>query len=272
MTFQNARGQNIYTTQWMPEGEPKAVILIAHGLAEHSHRYDHVADAFIQNGYAVYALDHAGHGQSDGLRAYFDTLKHPVADLEQYFEQVQAAHPDKKIFLYGHSMGALISLMFTLKHQSKLAGFISSGTPIMLDEVTSGILESIGNLLNRIVPRLPITPLSSSQLSHDAEVVKAYDNDPLVFRRPVRVRMGLQLLNNGRIAREKIHELRLPLYVFHGSEDAIAPPSGSDYLYQNAGSPDKTIHIYNGLYHETHNEIDKKQIINDIIDWLNAHN
>src|SRR5258707_1544509 len=111
-SFKTSDGLNIYTEAWLPDGSIKAVVLIVHGVPEHSERYEHVAAKMNANGYAAYGLDHRGHGKSDGLRAYFDDFDQPVNDLKQYFDIVKSEQPGKQIFIYGHSLGSLISLVF----------------------------------------------------------------------------------------------------------------------------------------------------------------
>ncbi|RMG75707.1 MAG: alpha/beta hydrolase [Chloroflexi bacterium] len=270
--FQNTRGQNIYTVRWMPEADPKAIVLLVHGVAEHSGRYQHIADALTQQGYALFALDHFGHGKSDGVRAYVENFNDLVTDLEQYFDQIRQEYPDKKIFVYGHSMGALVGLIFTLKHQADLAGFLSSGTPLMLDTAAPKIIVSLANAISRVVPRLPLIPLNPKQLSHDPALIQAHANDSLIYHRPARVGTVVNIIKSAIQAREKVHTLQLPLFIFHGTADSITPPSGSEFLFKQAGSSDKTLKLYDGMYHETHNELDKATVINDILTWLNAHN
>lgn len=271
-SFLNQDGQRIHTIHWLPVGEIKAVIILVHGIAEHSARYQHVAEYLSQHGYAVYALDHRGHGLSEGLRTYFDTFEQPVADLEHYVEQVKTAQPGKKLFMYGHSMGSLISLLYILKHQVELAGWISSGSPVNLDEAVSPIVVSAGLFVARIAPKLRLFPVKSKGISHDPQIVAAYDSDPHIDRRPVRTGMAAGIVKNGRQARQQVFTLRLPVLILHGADDPLAPPSGSQYLYNHIGSIDKTLKVYTGMYHEIHNEIERQRVLDDVLTWLNAHN
>src|SRR5690349_10513651 len=132
-SFKTADGLNIHTESWLPDGESRAVVLISHGVGEHIGRYAHVAVRLVADGYAVYGLDHRGHGKSGGLRSYYDDLNDPVNDLKIYFDQIKTAQSGKKIFLYGHSLGSLIALLYTLRYQSELAGLISSSTPLEVE-------------------------------------------------------------------------------------------------------------------------------------------
>jgi alpha-beta hydrolase superfamily lysophospholipase len=267
-SFQNSDGQRIHTIRWLPADKPKAIILLVHGIAEHSGRYRHVAERLTQNGYAIYALDHRGHGQSEGVRAHFGSMDQPVADLEQYYQQVKIANPDAKIFVYGHSMGSLISLLFVLKYQSELAGWICTGSTLHLDKLAPAPLLAFGKLARHIAPKFHLLPLDAQGISRDPAIVAAYNNDPLVERKPTRINIAVSLTVASQQARERLAELTLPILILHGGADTITPPSGSSYLYEHAGSADKTLKIYEGLYHEVHNEPEKEQVLDDIAEWL----
>lgn len=270
-SFKAADGLNIFTRSWLPDGDVRAVVLIVHGLAEHMGRYAHVAAKLNANGYAVYGLDHRGHGKSDGLRAYFDNFDQPVNALKQYFDTVKTEQPGKKIFIYGHSLGSLISLVFLLRYQNEVAGAIISGTTLGVEAGQPALLISLGDLLNNVAPKLPVTPLDSKWLSHDPALVIAYDTDPLVHRGNVRVRMSSQIVHNSRDVRVRLPELKLPILILHGGDDKICPPSGSTMLNQGLGLSDKSLKLYTGMYHEVHNEVEKEMVLNDIVEWLNGH-
>lgn len=270
-TFQTTDGLNLHTVRWHPEGSPKAIVLIVHGIAEHSGRYQHVAEFLVNRGYAVHSLDHRGHGKSEGTRVYFDTFEQPVNDLERYFDGIYRYDSEHKIYLYGHSMGSLISLLFLLRRQVDAAGFISTGTPLTVDQQAPAVLRQMGGILNRLVPRLHLIPLNAGGVSRDPDVVAAYSHDPLVYHRAVRAGMAFGIARSSQTARERLNTLRLPMLILHGGADPLTPPSGSQYLFDNAGSPDKTLKIYPGLYHEVHNEPEKTGVLSDIAAWLDDH-
>ena len=262
----------LHTVAWLPETDPKAVVIIVHGYAEHIGRYPHVADALVKAGYAVYGLDHRGHGKSEGLRAYFANFEDAVNDLRRYAEQVQAQHPGKKLFLYGHSMGSLIALSYTLRHQNELAGLAISGCAMNGDEIVPGVLIGVGQFVKSFAPTLPMIPgLPSSELSTDLSVGEAYDQDPLVYRGLWRVGMGFWLIVVGRALREKLAQLTLPLLIMHGEADKITPISGSRVVYERAQSPDKNQLTYPRMRHEIMNEREKEKPLGALVDWLNKH-
>ena len=151
-SFQTPDGLKIHTESWLPEGEVRAVVVISHGIGEHIGRYGHVAARLVEAGYAVYGLDHRGHGQSEGVRAYYETFDLPVENLKQYIDSVKAEQPNKALFLYGHSLGSLIALAYTLKYQSELAGLIISGTPLEVEATQPALLITAANVLNGLIP------------------------------------------------------------------------------------------------------------------------
>lgn len=272
-SFQSKDGTKIYTETWLPDGAAKAVVIIVHGLGEHIGRYHHVAPRFVAAGYAVYGLDHHGHGNSGGdPRTYFDTFDQPLNDLKQYLDSIKAAHPGKKIFMYGHSLGSLITLAFALRNQKDLSGLVLSGAPLAVESTQPALLVTAAGVLNKIAPKMAITaPLPSSTLSRDEAVMRAYDTDPLVEHGNVRVRMGYQIFSVSRDVKAQLSQLKLPLFIFHGADDKLCPPAGSQMAYDGAGSSDKTLKFYDGLRHETHNEPEQGMVIDNIINWLNAH-
>jgi len=271
-SFTARDGLTIYTESWLPDSPPRAVVLIVHGLGEHIGRYAHVAPHMVEAGYAVYGLDHRSHGKSGGAdRAHFDRFDDVLVDLKQFFDSIKAAQPGLKIFLYGHSLGSIITLAFTLRHQSEIAGILISGTPLDLDTVQPALLLSVAAVLNSIVPKAAITPpLPAETLSRDPAVVQAYDADPLVYHGKVRISIGHQIISTSRDIKARLREFTLPIYIFHGTDDKICPPRGSQTLYDGVASTDKTLKFYEGLRHETHNEPEQAEVIANMINWLNA--
>lgn len=268
-SFKTPNKLQIHTESWLPDGAPRAAVFIVHGYAEHIGRYAPAAERFVQRGYAVYGMDHQGHGKSDGLRVYFDSLETPVADLKAFFEKIRAAHPDLPVFMWGHSMGSLLALSFALRYQNLLAGLLLSGVAVDGDKILPAPLITAARGLARIVPRSRLFPAVAAPLiSHDAEIVAAYQNDPLVDRGGWRVGMGYLLIDSGRKLRARAGDITLPVLLLHGGDDKITPVSGAEYLYQQFASADKTLKVYPGLYHEVHNETEKDKVLADMLGWL----
>lgn len=271
-TFTARDGLKIFTANLLPTGEPKAVVLVIHGYGEHCGRYSHVMTALTKAGYAAYALDHCGHGQSDGVRAYFDSFEQPINHMREFMERVQARHPGKPVFVLGHSMGALISLAFALRYQAEIAGLVISGAPVNADANVSPLIVRVGYVLNRIAPRLPLMKMVGLEtLSTDPEVARKFAADPLTYKENMRVGMGIQINETAKAVREQLPTFQVPLLVMHGEQDKLVNPSGSQIAYERAGSADKTLKLYPGMYHEIMNERDQSIVLNDIVAWLDRH-
>lgn len=269
-SFQTTDGEKIHTVKWLVDN-PKAVILQVHGIGEHSGRYKHVAEYFNQHGYSMYSLDHRGHGKSTGERAEFDSFEPFINDLKQYFDIIRSESDGLPIYIYGHSMGSMISTLFTLKYQNELAGFISSGSPLQLDTSVPGFLIPIIRFLGRVVPNLRLLGVENEALSSDPAVVADYVNDPLNNNKKSTLRVVRTFSITGEQTRKRIHTLTLPLLAIHGEADRLTPKLGSEFLYQTASSSDKKLIIYPEMLHEIHNEFGKEKVLQDITDWLDAH-
>ncbi|MBZ0291765.1 MAG: lysophospholipase [Anaerolineae bacterium] len=265
-------GLRLHTIRWLPDhDEIRAVVLLVHGINEHSGRYTHVAQALTDQHYAVYALDHRGHGRSEGPRVFFPRFEYAVNDQEIYFEQVRATNPGRPIFVYGHSMGALIAPQLTLRRQADIAGLIITGTPLALESKQLPLMVWLGGTLEKFIPHFKLPGISSANLTRDTTRVEAFDRDPLNHHGGIPVRSAYQLIEQSRLVRQQLHLIELPLLVMHGTDDPICPSSGSQIAYDQASSADKSLKFYPGMYHEIHNEIGKEQVLTDIVTWLDQH-
>lgn len=271
-SFQSADGLKLYTQHW-PLDDPQAFVLLVHGFGEHIGRYNYVAEALNAAGYAAIGLDHRGHGQSEGQpRASVRSMSLYVDDLVLLWEKARAAYPHKPCFVLGHSLGAQISLGFTLRHQAKLQGLILSGIPVYLIDKLLNLSRPLLSLGGKIIPALPVMPaIDSALLSHDPAINAAYDADPLVYHAKVSFGMVAAVLANERQNHAQLPNLRLPMLVMHGEADQITNPQGSRDIYALSGSADKSLQILPDLYHEILNETTKDELISTVIAWLNAH-
>jgi acylglycerol lipase len=245
---------NIYFQTWQPDIEPKAVLLIAHGYAEHSGRYGNVVDHFLPQGYAVYALDHRGHGRSDGERVKTNDFHDYIVDLKTFFNIARRENPGKKIFLIGHSMGSIISLLYVCEFQKELAGLVTSGGGISRPGELSEMPKGEG--------KLPV-----SMLSRDPAVIKAYEDDPLVYHGPIPTTLGMFTIA-GKLY-DMVPGITLPSLIMAGN--GAVDGKRSQVLYERIGAKDKTLKLYEGLLHEIFNEPEHPQVLSDLEDWLAAH-
>ncbi|MDQ7027546.1 MAG: lysophospholipase [Anaerolineae bacterium] len=270
--FQTPDKLNIFTIQWLPDDTPKAVVIIVHGLGEHIGRYQHVAEALVSAGYAVYGLDHRGHGRSNGKRVQVTSNTHFIDDLKQYFDTIRQEHDKDKIFILGHSMGSVISLQFALKYQNSLAGLIVTGTATDVGSTVGPMLQSAANVLHRILPHMPIgAPLPIAHLTNDKAIQEATDNDALNHKGWTPISIAKYIIDTGAMIQDNVQQLVLPILIMHGEDDRITPISGSRIVHERVGSADKTLKTWDNMQHEIMNEIDRDQVIGDIIDWLENH-
>jgi acylglycerol lipase len=269
--FEGVGGLKIYYQAWLPDS-PKAAVLIAHGLAEHSGRYLNVVNELIPKNYAIYAIDHRGHGKSEGEINYVDSFDQYIEDLKLLFNILKKKHSKIPIFLLGHSMGSFIATFFTKKYENLLTGLILSGAGTATGGDVSGFLKFMAKIMAKIAPHMKINPkLDANVLSHDPEVCAAYENDPLVHAGVITARLGYEMLKNFKEIPNFIGNFKLPLLVQSGSEDKLI--TGAEFLEDLYKMEDKTIIIYNGLYHEVYNELekDRKKVLKDLSDWLEKH-
>jgi acylglycerol lipase len=269
--FDGAGGVLIYWQAWLPDNEPRACIALAHGASEHSGRYEWTATQLTDAGYAVYALDHRGHGKSGGPRAFIDRMENAVADVGTLIAMAAADHPGaERPMLFGHSMGGGVALAFATRRQDEIDALILSA-PVAVVETASPVERIAGHVLSVIAPKLGVFAIDSTTVSRDPEVVAAYDADPLNYHGKLPARTVHELTTEiGRFP-ESLKTLTLPLLVMVGTGDRLVPPAGSELVYETASSEDKTIKRYAGLYHELVHEPERDQVLADLTGWLGAH-
>jgi acylglycerol lipase len=268
--FTGAGGVQIFWQAWLPDGEHRAAVVIAHGAGEHSGRYAHVAARLVSDGYAVYAIDHRGHGRSDGRRALIDRLVNAVGDLDTLVITVRERHPGTPVFLLGHSMGATIALSYALAHQDRLSGLILSGALAAL-EPSPASQRVIAGGLSVLTPSAGVIAIDPSFVSRDRAVVRAYVEDPLVFHGKLPARTITELAAAIRSFPDAVTAIAIPALIMYGTDDRLCPPAGSKMLAERLGSTDKTIKAYEGLHHEILNEPEQEAVLDDLCTWLAAH-
>lgn len=269
--FSGAREANIYYHCWMPEGEPRAVLLIVHGLAEHCFRYLNLANHFVPLGYAVCGFDHIGHGKSDGTRVHVERFEDLTETLRTYHGMLRNWYPQVPIFLVAHSLGGLIACCYLLDQPPTLAGAVISGPAVKVPEGTSAATVFLGRALSVLMPKFAMVQIDAQGVSRDPAVVQGYIDDPLVYKGKYTVRMAIEALEAMQRVGAEAGEITLPILILQGSADKIVDPTGAQDLYDGVSSEDKTIKVYDGLYHEVFNEPECDQVLSDVEAWLEAH-
>lgn len=265
-----AGGVELYWQGWLPDEPASGVLLLCHGVGEHSGRYGNVVDALSGDGWAVYGLDHRGHGRSAGRRAHVGCYADWLFDLDAFRRDVVEKHEGLPVFLLGHSMGGQIALAYALRHQDGLGGLVLSAPALASDSVPKAALPVLKGLAG-LRPTLRLTGIDATKLSKDPDVVAAYHDDPLVHHGKPTLGLLSLLVEQFAVLPGQARDLRIPLLVQHGTVDRITDPAGSSLLEANSGSPDQTVHWYEGLWHEIYNEPEREQPLSDLRTWLAAH-
>lgn len=267
-SFNGPNGHAIYYQYWTPEDAPRAVILLVHGAGEHSGRYADLAQRCCSAGLAVAALDHIGHGKSDGKYGHMERFQDYLDTLAAFREQVSEAFPGLPLVLLGHSMGGLISACYLLDNQDQFVACALSGPAIKTDLEPGWFQITVIRLLSRLSPSLGVMQLDAGGVSRDPDVVKAYREDPLVNHGKMSARFVGELFGAMRRIQSGAGRIALPLLVLHGEADAMTAPSGSRFLHDAVSSADKSLKLYPGLYHEIFNEPERDVVIGDLLDWI----
>jgi acylglycerol lipase len=266
--FEGAGGLEIYWQEWLPAGPLGAIVAIAHGGAEHGGRYAWTAQQLNARGYAVYAIDHRGHGRSAGPRAYVDRVDNAVTDLHTLSDLARDRHPGLPLVLLGHSMGGLIALSFALRYQDELTGLVLSA-PLAVLEANPAARVAV-RALSAVAPRLPIYKIDGTTVSRDPEVVRAYDEDPLNHRGMLPARTVGEIAATVATFADRLPELTLPILTVYGSGDRLVDNAGSKLVDERSTSRDSTLIAYDGLYHEVLNEPERDRVIADVAGWIDV--
>jgi acylglycerol lipase len=256
----------LYWQAWLPPS-PRGVLLLCHGLGEHAGRYGNVVDAVVPDGWAVYGLDQRGHGLSGGRRAHIERYADLLTDVDVFRRTVVDRHPDLPVVLLGHSMGGQIALAYALDHQDDLAGLVLSAPALAGDVVPKPVVPLL-RALGRVAPRLRLAGIDVTKISKDPAVVAAYQADRLVHHGKPTLALGLGIVGQFAVLPERARDLTLPLLLQHGSVDALTDPVGTRLLAATAGSADKTVLWYDGLWHEIYNEQERARPLADLREWL----
>lgn len=267
-TFTSFDGLAIHHQTWLPEGDPKASIMLVHGLGEHSGRYAHVAARLTAAGYAVHALDHRGHGKSGGKRAFVKAYDEFMSDLAQFRSIIESEHPGTPLVVLGHSMGGNLALSHVLDHQDGVAGLVLSGPAIQASDELSPAQVKVLSLVAKVAPGLRPRGLDASAISRDPDVVAVYRADPLVFTGKISAGLGSALLGAIDSFPARYPSLTLPILIMHGTDDRLTPIAGSKALEAGSTNATVTSHYYEGLYHEIFNEPEKERVLDDLVSWL----
>jgi alpha-beta hydrolase superfamily lysophospholipase len=260
----------LFERRWQPDSPPKGVVVIVHGYAEHSGRYEHVAAVLRGRGFAVEAFDLRGHGKSPGRRAYVRSADEYLDDVNAALTRARERFPRLPLFLLGHSMGGGMVALLVIRDPQAAHGVVLSAPSIRGRRSVPRIVGTILRVIGRLLPRLRLNKLDSALVSRDPDVVARYDSDPLVYRGGMAAGTLRAMVEAGREVTRDMERFALPVLLVHGAEDGLTDPAGSRELFERASTADKQLKLYPGLYHEVMNEPERAEVLSDIARWLDA--
>ncbi|MBN3957316.1 alpha/beta hydrolase [Nostoc sp. NMS8] len=265
-SFEGVGGLNIFTRSWQPEGKPRGVVVIVHGLNSHSGQYFWAGEQFATHDLAVYALDHRGRGRSDGERFYVEKVEDYVDDVATFVTMAKLENPGLPVFVLGHSAGGVIACVYALDHQKEISGLIceSFAYELPVPDLVLSFLKG----LSHITPHTQVFKLNNKDFSRDPQVVESMNNDPLIKDESQPTQTAATMVRADERLRKEFPLITLPLLILHGTDDKATKPSGSQHFNEQAGSTDKTLKLYKGHYHDLLNDIDKEVVMADIQQWI----
>lgn len=267
-TFESAGGVEIFYRAWQPAGEPRAVVVICHGVNSHGGQHAWAAEQLVASGYAVFALDLRGRGRSEGERFYVEDVADYVADVAGTIAIARARHPGRKVFLLGHSAGGVTSATYVLDHQDEIDGFICESFAFQVPAPGFALAAIKG--LSHIAPRLGVLKLRNEDFSRDPEWVATLNADPYTQNETQPAATVAALVRADERLREEFPTVTLPVLIMHGTADKATVCHGSEFFYETAGSADKTLKLYKDHVHDLLADVGKEEVMGDIKAWLEA--
>lgn len=268
-TFAGKGGISIFLRSWQPEAMPRAIVVICHGVNSHGGQYFWAAEQLIASGYAVFALDLRGRGRSGGDRFYVEDVADYVADLAATIAIAKARHPGLKLFVLGHSAGGVTSCTYVLDHQHEIDGFICESFAFQVPAPGFALAAIKG--ISHIAPKLGVLTLKNADFSRDPAWVATLDADPLIKDEVQPAATVAALVRADERMRAEFPTITIPLLIMHGTADKATVCHGSEFFHETAGSPDKTLKLYDGHYHDLLADYGKEVVMGDIKTWLEAH-
>ncbi len=259
-------GLRIFTRHWRPAGEPKAALVICHGVNSHGGQYLRAGKEFAAAGFAVTALDLRGRGKSEGERFYVESVDEYVSDLSQTIDLAKSHDPGLQCFLLGHSAGGVTSVSYALDYQDRIDGLIceSFAFHVFAPDIALAILKGASH----IAPHLHVLKLKMEDFSRDPAWVEQLLADPLTKDEVQPVQTVVALVRAGdRMARE-FGTITLPVLIMHGTADKATRPDGSQEFFDHAGSADKQLILYEGYYHDLLNDLGRERVMADVVGWI----
>lgn len=265
--FTTLDGLKLFYQFWVPDA-PQAVLILVHGLGDHTGRYGPFVRHFVGRGFAVAMYDQRGHGRSDGDRGHADQFQDYLQDLAQFIQMTRDRFPKLPLFLIGHSFGGQVAINFVVRYAKGLRGVILSSPNVALQLPVPNWKRKVADWAKNSMGRMRLThSLDSKMLSHDPAVVQEYDNDPLVFHH-VTARLGALIMHNLEIIMAMALRIHLPVLFVQAGDDAICSADGTKAFFRRVPIATKQLKIYDGMFHELFNETNRDQVFADVEAWI----
>ena len=262
------RNHKLFVWHVSPESTPKALILLVHGHGEHSKRYLHWAERFVENGYAFLTWDLIGHGHSDGQRGHIHHYEQLLLEIDLAITKANEFFPNIPVILYGHSMGGNIVLNHAIRRCCRVDGIIATSPWLKLTNPLSPFLEFVVSVLNYVAPFIPIkSSVSPSEISHLEEEVKKYKTDPLVHG-TITPQLYVAIRNAGEYVLKYARKIKTPLLLMHGEADQITLFDVSKEISSKIDCC--TFVPWPNMYHELHNETVRGIVFETIVKWIDS--
>ena len=270
LAWQSKDGLRFFGQSWEPEGAPAAVVCLVHGIGEHGGRYAHVAHYLTCAGFALLTFDHRGHGRSDGRRGYIPSYDALLDDVDALLAQAAQRWPGRPRFLYGHSLGGGLVLNYALRRRPQIAGVVATSPWLRLASPPPAWKDRLAGLLDRVWPSYSeANGLDTGALARGPAVAQAYLRDPLVHNR-TSARLYVSFRDAGAWALAHAAEFPVPLLLMHGTSDRITSSQATaEFASKVPGACD--LKLWEGFYHELHNEPEQLEALAAIVVWLRAH-
>lgn len=266
-SFEGVGGLKIATRSWKPEGSPRAVMILIHGFNAHSGYMVWPGEQLSANGFACYALDLRGRGNSEGERFYVEEFSDYLTDVNTLVDTARSENPGLPVYVLGHSAGGVIATSYVFEHQDEVSGLVceSFAFDVGLPHLVQLALQGVGYL----APHLHVFSLNNADFSRDPAHVERMNTDPLIAKESQPAETASEMLKAAERLKENMPNFNVPVFIIHGTEDKATRPAGSQYFYDHAGSTDKTLKLYEGHFHDLLADTDKEIVMGDILAWLN---
>ncbi|TVY10546.1 alpha/beta hydrolase [Paenibacillus cremeus] len=269
-SWQSTDGARMFGCEWRPEEEQglKAVVIIVHGMGEHSGRYSHVADALTSEGYAVLSYDQRGHGRTEGKRGHIPSYDALLESLDVLFEEAKRRYPALQRFILGHSMGGNVTLNYILRRKPEISGAIVTAPWLKLAFQPPQLQVWIGRIAEQIYPSFTNhRPMAAEQLTSDPEMIRRYAEDPLGHGQ-ITFRFFFSMQRAAQWAMANAGQLSIPLLLLHGGNDKVTSIDATRQFAYEAGAL-CSFREWPGYRHELHNELEREHVIAYLLEWLN---